>query len=61
MLRIGPHTVRNPVVLAPMSGVTDLPMRRAAWAGGAGLVVSEMVASEELARARPDVAHPTPT
>ena len=55
MLRIGPHTTRNPVVLAPMSGVTDLPMRRAAWAGGAGLVVSEMVASEELARARPDV------
>ena len=55
MLRIGPHTTRNPVVLAPMSGVSDLPMRRAAWAGGAGLVVSEMVASEELARARPDV------
>lgn len=38
-----------------MSGVSDLPFRRAAAAGGAGLVVSEMVASAELARARPDV------
>ena len=55
MLRIGPHTLPNPVVLAPMSGVTDLPFRRAVHACGAGLVVSEMVASEELARARPDV------
>ncbi|MBT8473078.1 MAG: tRNA dihydrouridine synthase DusB, partial [Marinicaulis sp.] len=42
-------------VLAPMSGVSDLPFRRAAYNCGAGLVVSEMVASEELARARPDV------
>ena len=55
MLRFGPHTIPDPVVLAPMSGVTDLPMRRAAMRGGAGMVVSEMVASEELARARPDV------
>ena len=55
MLRIGPHTLPNPVVLAPMSGVTDLPFRRAVHACGAGMVVSEMVASEELARARPDV------
>ena len=38
-----------------MSGVSDLPFRRAAAAGGAGLVVSEMVASAELAKARPDV------
>ncbi|WP_183816164.1 tRNA dihydrouridine synthase DusB [Parvularcula dongshanensis] len=55
MLRIGPHTLTNNVVLAPMSGVTDLPFRRAVAACGAGMVVSEMVASEELARARPDV------
>ena len=55
MIRIGPHTLPNPVVLAPMSGVTDLPFRRAVHACGAGMVVSEMVASEELARARPDV------
>ena len=55
MLRIGQHALPNPVVLAPMSGVTDLPFRRAVHGCGAGLVVSEMVASEELARARPDV------
>ncbi len=52
---IGPHSLRNPVLLAPMAGVTDLPFRRAAHALGAGLVVSEMVASDELVRARPDV------
>src|SRR5690606_34565978 len=38
-----------------MAGVTDLPFRRVAHRLGAGLVVSEMVASEELVRARPDV------
>ncbi|UHS61373.1 tRNA dihydrouridine synthase DusB [Agrobacterium vaccinii] len=45
---IGPVTVRNRAVLAPMSGVTDLPFRRLAWRYGAGLVVTEMVASREL-------------
>ncbi len=48
-------TLRNKVAIAPMSGISDLAFRRAAWREGAGLVVSEMVASEELARARPDV------
>ncbi len=38
-----------------MSGVTDLPFRRLAHRLGAGLVVSEMVASEELVRQRADV------
>jgi nifR3 family TIM-barrel protein len=38
-----------------MSGVSDLPFRRAASRAGAGFVVSEMVASAELVRARPDV------
>jgi nifR3 family TIM-barrel protein len=38
-----------------MSGVTDLPFRRLAHRFGAGLVVSEMVASEELVRQRADV------
>ncbi len=47
--------LKNPVALAPMSGVSDLAMRRMAARCGAGLVVSEMVASEELVRARPDV------
>lgn len=55
MIRIGPLVLANNVAIAPMSGVSDLPFRRAAFAGGAGLVVSEMVASAELAKARPDV------
>jgi nifR3 family TIM-barrel protein len=54
-LRIGPIALRNPVLLAPMSGVTDLPTRRLAWEQGAGLVVTEMVASKELVNERPDV------
>lgn len=40
--------MRNRVVLAPMSGVTDLPFRQLAFRFGAGLVVTEMVASREL-------------
>ncbi|WP_162894752.1 tRNA dihydrouridine synthase DusB [Rhizobium terrae] len=46
--QIGPVAIRNRVVLAPMSGVTDLPFRQLAWRYGAGLVVTEMVASGEL-------------
>ncbi|WP_183896841.1 tRNA dihydrouridine synthase DusB [Rhizobium skierniewicense] len=46
--QIGTATVRNRAVLAPMSGVTDLPFRQLAWRFGAGLVVTEMVASREL-------------
>ena len=55
MLSIADITLANNVALAPMSGVSDLPFRRAAARFGAGLVVSEMTASEELARGRPDV------
>lgn len=47
--QIGSVTVRNRAVLAPMSGVTDLAFRKLAWRFGAGLVVTEMVASRELA------------
>ncbi|MEQ1929334.1 MAG: tRNA dihydrouridine synthase DusB [Parvularculaceae bacterium] len=54
-MRIGPIILANSVAVAPMSGVSDLPFRRAVAAGGAGLVVSEMVASAELAKKRPDV------
>src|SRR5262245_13614689 len=54
-LVIAGRSVPNGVLLAPMSGVTDLPFRRIAQRLGAGLVVSEMVASEELVRERPDV------
>jgi tRNA-dihydrouridine synthase B len=39
-----------PVILAPMSGVTDLPFRRLVKSHGAGLVVSEMIASEAMIR-----------
>lgn len=46
---IGSVVIRNRIVLAPMSGVTDLPFRQLAWRYGAGLVVTEMVASRELA------------
>lgn len=45
---IGPVKIRNRVVLAPMSGISDLPFRRLAWRFGAGLVVTEMIASREL-------------
>lgn len=55
MLSIAGHALKNKVVLAPLSGISDLPFRKVAAQFGAGMVVSEMVASEELARARPDV------
>jgi tRNA-dihydrouridine synthase B len=51
-LNIGPLRLPNRVVLAPMSGVSDLPFRRLAHDIGAGLVVSEMVASRDLVEER---------
>ena len=39
-----------PVLLAPMSGVTDLPFRRVVKSLGAGLVFSEMIASQAVVR-----------
>ena len=48
-LKIGTLSVPNGVALAPMAGITDAPFRRMALRYGAGLVVSEMVASEALA------------
>lgn len=42
-----------PVALAPLAGITDLPFRRLVARFGAGLVVSEMVASQEMVQARP--------
>ncbi len=55
-LSVGNATIRNRVFLAPMSGVTDLAFRARAHAHGAGLVVSEMVASGELARGKAESA-----
>jgi nifR3 family TIM-barrel protein len=52
-LKIGDIEVANRVFLAPMSGVTDAPFRRLAAALGAGLVVSEMTASDDLVHGRP--------
>ncbi|MBB5519961.1 tRNA dihydrouridine synthase DusB [Amphiplicatus metriothermophilus] len=54
-MRVGSVPLVNNVAAAPMSGVSDRAFRRAAARAGAGLAVSEMVASRELARARPDV------
>jgi tRNA-dihydrouridine synthase B len=47
---IGPVVIPNRVVLAPMSGITDAPLRRLAERLGAGLVVSEMTACAGLVR-----------
>lgn len=49
-INLGPLTIDDPVILAPMSGVTDLPFRRLVRRQGAGLVVSEMIASEAMVR-----------
>ncbi len=54
-IEIGHVTTRNRVFLAPMSGVSDEPFRSAAHRSGAGLVVSEMIASEELVNQRKDM------
>ncbi|HEY3892345.1 MAG TPA: tRNA dihydrouridine synthase DusB [Bradyrhizobium sp.] len=52
-MKIGDIAIANRVLLAPMSGVTDAPFRRLAATLGAGLVISEMTASEDLANDRP--------
>lgn len=50
-LQIGPVRLDSPVVLAPMSGVTDMPFRRLVKEFGVGLVVSEMIASKAMIHA----------
>jgi nifR3 family TIM-barrel protein len=52
--RVGDIAIRNRAILAPMSGVTDAPFRRLVATLGAGLVVSEMTASEALIERRPN-------
>ncbi len=49
-IQLGSLTLEAPVILAPMSGVTDLPFRRLVKRLGAGLVVSEMIASQAMIR-----------
>lgn len=50
-VHIGPVRLNTPVVLAPMSGVTDMPFRCLVKRSGVGLVVSEMIASKAMIRA----------
>ena len=54
-LRIGSFEVKGRAWLAPMTGISDLPFRRTAARLGAAYVATEMVASSEFARGRPDV------
>ena len=49
-ISIGPLTITAPVVLAPMTGVTDLPFRKLVKRFGAGLTVTEMIASQAMVR-----------
>ena len=49
-LAIGPVRIEAPVILAPMTGVTDMPFRRIAKRFGAGLTVTEMIASQAAIR-----------
>ncbi len=53
--QIGDVTIPGRVLMAPMTGITDLPFRILASRLGAAYVATEMVAAKELARARPDV------
>ena len=55
-INIGPIRIDDPVILAPMSGVSDLPFRRLVKRSGAGLVVSEMIASEAMIRETRQIA-----
>jgi tRNA-dihydrouridine synthase B len=52
---LGSKTLSPPVFLAPLAGITDRPFRDLVQQFGAGLVVSEMVASQEMVQAKPGV------
>lgn len=54
-LSIGNIALKSPVLLAPLAGITDLPFRNLVSRFGAGLVVSEMVASQEMVQSKPGV------
>ena len=54
-LALGSATLSPPVALAPLAGITDLPFRQLVASFGAGWVVSEMVASQEMVQAKPGV------
>ena len=46
--KIGNIELKNNLLLAPMAGISDLPMRLLAKAGGAGLVYTEMISAKAL-------------
>ena len=52
-IRLASVSIEPPVLLAPLAGITDLPFRQLVASFGAGLVVSEMVATQELVQAKP--------
>lgn len=54
-LRLADKDLNPPVLLAPMAGITDRPFRDLVMRFGAGMVVSEMVASQEMVQAKPGV------
>lgn len=54
-IQVANLTLDPPVFLAPLAGITDLPFRNLVQSFGAGLVVSEMVASQEMVQAKPGV------
>jgi nifR3 family TIM-barrel protein len=54
-LAVSHFALSPPVLLAPMAGITDLPFRQLVARFGAGLVVSEMVASQEMVQGHPGV------
>ncbi len=54
-LRLADKQINAPVVLAPMAGITDRPFRDLVMGFGAGMVVSEMVASQEMVQSKPGV------
>ena len=49
-IAVGPVVIDRPVILAPMTGVTDLPFRKLVKRYGAGLTVTEMIASQAMVR-----------
>lgn len=53
-IRVGSIELKNRVIMAPLAGITDLPFRRLAHEFGAGLVVSEMIASRDIVGFRRD-------
>ncbi len=52
-LTLADTPLASPVLLAPLAGITDLPFRTLVASFGAGLVVSEMIASQEMVQAKP--------